>query len=252
MRVSPGNGLRIPSKKGAAVSQTPRERLRDMIDRAGLSTTEVALAAGYSDRSGLNKYLDKNQQGDKLIPWSCVKRLVTVLRGRGNPAITIDDLVDVSTNRGKAGSRLAEVLTRSRDVEDFRVNNAGTLLPVIARAENDVYVHPDKASKTYGTSRIGLSPEYPATSQGVVLVVDAAFSRYEVGTQLHVVQKSEFPGADLSGRYCVALVPTSGGPVCEVMVVHVSSGSQAATTQSGQQVLDADIRWVIVGSYRKE
>jgi hypothetical protein len=257
MRVSPDNSSRNSNKtKGAAVSLTPRERLREMLDRAGISSTQAALAAGYSDRSGLNKYLDKNQQGDKPIPWSCVKRLVDVLRGRGNPSITLDELVDISTNRGKAGNRLAQVITRSREVDDFRAVNAGTLLPVIARAESDVYVHSDKAQKSYGTSRISVSPEFPATSQGVVLVVDPSFERYSQGTQLHVVQMSEFPGLDLTGRHGVALVPASGGPLCEVTVVRFNSGVRdgecTASTHNGQRVEGADIRWVIVGSYRKE
>jgi hypothetical protein len=255
MRVSPNNGLRS-SKIAKGNAMVPRERLREMLDRVGMSPTDAAKAAGYSDRSGLNKYLDKKQHGDKPIPWSCVKRLIPVLQGQGNPAITLDDLVDISTSRGKAGSRLAHAIHRVQATEDFAGVNAGTLLPIVARAEHDVYVHVDKKSKSYGRSRIAVSPEYPVTSQGVVLAVDAVAGRYEAGTQLHVVLMSEFGSTDLSGRYAVALVPTEGAQLREVSIVRIgrdmSDGLYSAMTTAGTPVSSDSLRWVIVGSYRKE
>lgn len=70
---------------------TPREHLRELIRRSGLSQTEVARMMGYSSPAGLNLWL-RERQGNRPIAPRIVQALAPILLGTGRPAITQADL----------------------------------------------------------------------------------------------------------------------------------------------------------------
>lgn len=77
-------------------TKLPREVLKELMERSGLSGLEIAKQAGYRSASGYYRLMQQQVQGDKLIAHEAIKRLIPVLRGRGNPPITLDELMAIS------------------------------------------------------------------------------------------------------------------------------------------------------------
>ncbi len=68
-----------------ANTDTTGQRLRALMDRAGLTVRAFALAAGYSHGSGVQRYIEPDFEGH--IKPSVAKRFVQALAGKGTPPV---------------------------------------------------------------------------------------------------------------------------------------------------------------------
>jgi phage repressor protein C with HTH and peptisase S24 domain len=66
--------------------------LKKLRARAGLSMRELAHACGYRDASGIQRYEDPHHFHRDHLPLALVRSLISVLVGRGEPPITLQDV----------------------------------------------------------------------------------------------------------------------------------------------------------------
>lgn len=209
----------------------PREALREVWQRSGLSAATVARQAGYTSTAGFYNLMQE-RQGDRPIPAPAIKRLIPILVGLGQPPITIEDLVSISdgTPGTEVGAMtgpstvaaIAKTVGASADLIAAYRETPGALLKVTLRAERGTYIEAAGAARQYGVSRIGARPDYAMADQTAVLVADDhAETVFRRGTFLHVVKASAYKDG-LTGRVAVALVEKHPGLV-EVTVARVAS-----------------------------
>lgn len=210
----------------------PREVLKEIWQRSGLSAATITQHAGYTSTAGFYNLMQV-RQGDRPIPASAIKRLIPILVGTGTPPITVEELVAISdsTPGSEIGSltgpatlgAIARTVGASADLVAAFRETPGALLKVSLRAERGTFIEAAGAARQYGVSRIGARPDYAIADQTAVLVADDhAETVFRRGTFLHVVKASAYKDGDLTGRAVVALVEKVPGLV-EVMVGRVSS-----------------------------
>lgn len=61
----------------------PREHLKALIERSGLSQAEIARRMGFASTAGLNRYVRHETQGDRPISAKVVLQLADILVGHG-------------------------------------------------------------------------------------------------------------------------------------------------------------------------
>lgn len=177
-------------------------RLKDIRERAGISGSQIARDMGYKSPSGYLRY-EQPIQGNNPIPYDVIKRLIPFLRGRGNPAVTAEELL---------------ALTDAKDIpkpiqQAFvgLVSDGEGLLAVRYRVEPGVYVRSD-AAKSYGASRIGGSTAYPTDAQWVAVVTEGN-EKVKANTQLHCVDPSAVANGVGKKRRVVIGIPVHEGIV---------------------------------------
>lgn len=222
------------------MKKPPREVLKDIWRRSGLSAAHIARQAGYTSTAGFYNLMQE-RQGDRPIPATAIKRLIPILRGRGQPPITVDELVAISdatpgSDVAPSSSTvvaMASVAAAGADmVEAFR-EAPGVMLKIALRAERGTYIEIEGARRQYGVSRIGASPLYRMTDQFAVVVADDhAAELFRRGTVLHVVAVEAFPERDLTGRVAVAMAEKHPG-IAEVVV-----GKIVSTIEGMHSVVD--------------
>lgn len=237
----------------------PRELLAELMERSGLSGLEIAKQAGYRSASGFYRLMQAGVQKDKPISHEAIKRLIPVLRGRGNPAITIDELLaisDASTHSlsPALGPALSEVVTRGQEEAELIRETGGDLLPIKLRVERGVFVHPGQ-TKVYGVSMVGVSREFRPGAQFVAVVMDdSAMPAYRQQSQLHCVLMEKFALQRLAGRRVVVWVRGEAGPYSCVAVARVDrvDGDELVMSGMDGQPVHGELAGVIVGAYNRE
>lgn len=207
----------------------PREILRDLLRRSGLSMTAIAKLAGYKSPSGLNKY-ELPAFGDKLIPHHVIKELIPILVGRGTPPITHDELIAIST----MGSELARAPARPL------VGSVKWPLPTLYRVEAGVFM--DDASrerKKLGNSVIFESDRYPAEGQWAATGLD----ENDTEVTLHCVDLDQVLAHRRNGRRCVAKVTKEGTNLSEIVLTRFKADG---TAEKGVAL------GVVIGVYKPE
>lgn len=68
------------------------EKLQHLKDRSGLSLRAIAREMGYSQASSIQRYFSASYP-DAGLPANFISKLLTVLPGKGNPAITREDVL---------------------------------------------------------------------------------------------------------------------------------------------------------------
>lgn len=206
------------SKKGQhVVSVPPREMLKALIERSGLSQSEVAKKMGFASPSGLNRYIREATQRDDPIPVDVVKRLVPILRGIGHPVITQDDIMSLTTLPISPGSGREQPI-------------GGGSLEVKYRVEAGTY-HKLADIRSIGRSAICPAADYPAGAQFVAMMGK---------DQLHCVDKSQFTPTALMGRRALLAVRYGQSDLYQVEVGTI--GEKMPGTVLG----------VIIGQYSRE
>lgn len=247
---------RIPAKARAAMSKKPpREILKDIWRRSGLSGIEVAKRAGYATASGFYALTHDTKQGDRPIPHEAIKKLIPVLRGLGSPPITVDELLAISNAAPTVQSvstGMSSMVSEAADRIALAQETGGALLPIRYRAEKGTYIDKGQPARNYGTSRIALSVEFPLVVQMAAVVSDDhAADMFKRGTHLHIVQVTAFTSASLVGRPVLA---TTGqrGELAEVIVCRVhrleDDGTLSLVGLDGRDV-SGSVVGVIIGAY---
>lgn len=207
------------AKPGVRVAQnkTPRELLEDLINRSGLTQTAVANLLGFSHTSGLNRYTREQTQGDRPIAVNIVKKLLPVLVGRGNPPITTDEVMSLTTLTGSGEATTAAA-------------PAGPSLQVRYRVEKGTYVKLGDQS-AIGPAPICCAADFAPYSQFVV----AQGRKY-----LHCVDKAQFSPGALMGKRAVVAVPFEKTSLHEIMVERVS------------EKMSGRVLGIVIGTYERE
>lgn len=214
------------------VRKAPREVLRDLRTRAGLSAAEVARKCGYSSTNGYIQY-EYDAQADKLIPYRLVKKLLPLFVGRGTPPVTEDELIaitEVRTLRVDAAATPVGVVPS--------LSRSG-LLVVRYRVEAGVYLDATAAgSRVYGESPIAPAMEIEASAQFAAVIPDDAKR-----TVLHCVKPAHVGQQWRKGRRCVCTVPRGNSGLVEVVL---------RTYDEDGEVSGAIPVGVVIGAYSRE
>lgn len=227
------------SPREKKVSQKPIYiRLKEIRERAGISGSQIARDLEYKSPSGYLRY-EQPDQGNRPIPYDVVKRLIPLLRGRGDSPVTAEELL---------------LLTDAKDLpkpvqQAFVgiVSDGDGLLAVKYRVERNVYIKID-AARSYGASRIGVSRLYPSDAQWAAAVTED-IDDTKAGTQLHCVAVDQFSETARRGRRVVIGVPISGD-IVEVAVARIGTDG-VPHGQDGMPVT-GQVLGVVVGSYTPE
>lgn len=137
-----------------AVARTPREMLVQLIKRSGKSQSEVARELGFASTAGFNRYTREQTQGSRPIPADIVNRLLPLLKGKGHPAITSDEVLALSGLTALPSPAPAALITPT------------VFLRIRYRVESGTFFKLEN-TKPIGTSFIGSVPDYPAANQFV-------------------------------------------------------------------------------------
>lgn len=214
------------------VRKAPREVLRDLRTRAGLSAAEVARKCGYSSTNGYIQY-EYEAQGEKLIPYKLVKRLLPLFVGRGTPPVTEDELISISE------ARTLRVDAPSTPTGIVPSLGRSGLLVVRFRVEAGVFLDAGAAgSRVYGESPIAPAMEIEASAQFAAVIPDDPKR-----TVLHCVKPTHV-GADWrKGRRCVCTVARGNSGLVEVVLrTYDEHGDVPGATPVG----------VVIGAYSRE
>ena len=220
------------------MTKLPRERLRSLRERAGISGSQVSRDLGYASAAGYLRYEQPTFAKDNPIPYDIVKRLIPMFVGRGNPPITAEEML-----------LLTDVRNIPAPVErafSSIVSEADGLLAVKYRIERGVYIRMS-SSRSYGASKIGASKMYAAEDQFAAALVEASDGLPQ-GTQFHCVLPTRFTQALLHNRRVIVGVKESDDLV-EVRLGKMQSGKAFA---SNGMPLDGELLGVVVGSYVPE
>lgn len=234
----------------------PRERLRELRERSGMTGSAVARLAGYSHASGYTNY-EQPKHGNRPIPYRLIKQLIPLWRGKGSPAITVDELLAISDGADEStvvkqavAQRLEKTATR---IDAAIEAGSAEVVPLRMRAERGTYIDPNVKRDTT-TSRVAYSPEYDMSVQFCVSVVDRhAQPWFKQHAHLHCVDRAEFSDEALHGRRVVCLVWRDATGLAEVLVAKATVMRGETTLMSAEDVLiDGEIVGVIVGAYVRE
>ena len=228
-----------------AVKKKPYEILKSLRMRAGLSGAEVGRALGYSSNNGYNQYEYENRV-DKLIPTPLLTKLIPILRGRGNPPVTADELIAISEARSLPSDTpsLAGLSSSPPDTLDeanvmFRAPSGSALLPVLYRAEAGVFMEATRAgTKRYGDGPIGPTPDVDTNGQFCVAVVGS--DRRET---LHCVKPDQVGKASRVGRRCVCTLERDKTGLVEIIVSRIAPSGEPE---------NGDLVGIVIGSYARE
>lgn len=218
----------------------PREALKELYERAGISEAKLSRELGYGSPAGLNRYTRESQQGDKPIPYKIIQRLIPFLRGAGNPPIMLEEILAVSDYQN-----IPKPVVKA--FEAAVVNDGDGLLVVKYRIEAGVFLR--LGTKTYGASRIGVTGDYPASVQWVAVDVD------QPGVQWQCVDDEIFSTETLVSRQVIVGVPAGVGvnDVVEIRrgkVSAIRNGSPVVYADDGD-LLEGRILGVVVGKYER-
>jgi len=223
--------------------QPPRERLKEIVRRSGMSGSQIARELGYASPPGFLRYT-QDKQGDQPIPFPVIKKLIPLVRGRGNPPITTEELMAL-TDAKELPKRVEQALVHVvEDVDGFLV--------VRHRIESGVFVELDHA-RSLGSARIGVSKEYPAAAQFVVALSEDIRNVGKVGSQLHCVTPNQFGPAQMHGRRVVVAVPRAGAPdLVSLRTGIVDQRNHLPRIHDDEGApADGDIIGVVVGIYSR-
>lgn len=231
----------VSPSKGRTVRKTPREVLQDLRNRAGLTAAEVARLCGYKSTNGYIRF-EYEAQGNKLIPYSLVRKLLPLFVGKGTPPITADELIAITEARtiGADAKLLAQApappVTPGALVERGTV---GPLLHITYRVEPGVFLEASLAgTKVYGESNIAPAFDVDARAQFCAVVSDDPKR-----TVLHCVKPDQFGKSSRAGKRCVCMVPRGNSGLVEVVLsAYDADGEAPAGTVVG----------VVIGSYVRE
>ena len=229
----PAVGKTMPGKK-----KLPREELKALVARSGYSGSHIAKSLGYASPPGFLRYMQETYMGDKPIPFAVIKKLIPLIRGRGDPPITIEELMAISDATSIPKS--IEQAFVSAVVDD-----ADGFLRVQYRLEAGTYVKLSQR-RSLGASRIGVSRQYDAESQFVVAVADTIKGFCVAGTQLHCVAPDQF--ASVIGKFVVMGVAADGtDDIVELRVARVEkTGMYCMQTL----LVEGPVIGVVVGAYQ--
>lgn len=209
---------RSKARLPVAQTKTPRELLEDLINRSGLTQTAVANLLGFSHTSGLNRYTRAQTQGDRPIAVNIVKKLLPVLVGRGNPPITAEEVMSLTT------------LTGSGEAAAAVASSAGPTLQVRYRVEKGTYVKLGDQS-AIGPAPICCAADFAPYSQFVVV---------SGRSYLHCVDKSQFSPGALMGKRAVVAVPFEKTGLHEIIIERVS------------EKMAGRVLGIVIGTYERE
>ncbi len=216
----------------------PRERLRDIRARSGYSGSQLAREMGYSSATGYLHFEQKEYQGDKMIPYPVVKKLIPFLQGRGNPPITAEELLLLTDAK--------EMSVPNQQAFVGIVTDGDGLLAIKYRIEPGTYVKLSQP-RMYGASRLGSNPLYPRGAQ--FAVVESAADMRSV-RHLQCVEPDKVPEVIGKGRRVVVAVP-EGSDLVEVLVGTIGADGTTAYGSNGQP-LRGTVLGVVVGMYSPE
>lgn len=231
--------LKSNAKKEAQMApKPPRERLRAIRERSGISGSQVARDLGYASPPGYIRY-EQPRQGDEPIPYDLIKRLIPLLVGRGNPPVTAQELLELTDAK--------EIRKPVAQAFQSLVDDGDGLLSVKYRVESGVFIRPE-AAKTFGASRVGVSRMYPASEQFVAAVTEDIGKHIEAGCQLHCVVADQVPIAHRAGKR--AVVGVRDGGLIEVRVGRIAADNK--TYDLDGLPMDGEVLGIVIGAYCPE
>lgn len=228
--------MRVASKthrRNTPVAKLPRETLRELRMRSGLSAAEIARRTGYKSTNGYITH-EYDKWGDKPIPSTLVEKLIPLMVGRGSPPITTDELIGISDVR-----RIRALVPRPAHTTHQSPAQSGPFLTVRYRAERGTYV--DKAElpkRSFGTAPFGPSVMYDMSAQFAVVVAD------EPGVVLHCVDPEQVPQGMRTARRCVYLLERGHTGLYEVLF--------GSCGPSGEDPKGSEVVGIVVGAYCQE
>lgn len=162
------------------MTDSASKRLMELVTRAGLNPNSLATAAGYSSRSGVQRYFE--DEGEFLSA-KFVMKILHVLEGRGHPPITRDEVLSLGKGLSGLPKSAGDVSKDSLADEFIAVRRT---LPVFGMSEG---------GEAGAFELNGVIADYvycPAELEGVpdayaiYMVGESMVPRYEPGETLYV------------------------------------------------------------------
>jgi len=151
-----------------------------LVARAGMNPNSLATAAGYSSRSGIQRYFEED--GPFLSPRFILK-IVDVLEGRGNPPIARQEVLELA--EGLADNLAAMATPATTNLTDEFIPARRTL-PVYGMAQGgddgSFELNGTIADYVYRPSALEGVPD----AYAVYMVGDSMEPRYEEGETLYI------------------------------------------------------------------
>ena len=192
----------------------PRETLRDLRLRSGLSAAEIARLCQYKSTNGYIRY-EYDGQCDKLIPYTVVKQLIPILVGRGTPPIKVDELIAISEARGDT-----TVITPKPDGMALEV--VATALRVRYRVERGVYRDEGAiAAKQYGPSPLLANANFEPGAQWAATDADA-----DKFTVYHCVDLEQVPSHRRKDMRCICKIERERSGLYEIAVTKFNASGR--------------------------
>jgi transcriptional regulator with XRE-family HTH domain len=222
--------------------KTPGERLKDLLRRASLTQSAVSELMKYGSRASMNRYVNGSRK-DLPIEEDVVRKLVPILKGRGVPPISEQDVLNLA---------LRVPVNEPVFMSDLGGDEAAQVqaLQVRYRIEPGV-LYKSGVKRTLGNAPICAVPDFPARSQWAAVVVADDGKRGEV---LHCVDPEQFPSLSLGGRRVVYSVHGADATIVEpvVGVGKISQHELLVELPGGGKLGKGTVLGVVIGSYKRE
>jgi SOS-response transcriptional repressor LexA len=134
-RVKLGSGRGLRARRVMHVTKV----VRALRERAGLSMEQAAKLAGWKARSGWQRYEDERLFTKRYLPVEIAERIAKALVGRGNPQVTVEDIMALT---GPKGLSYAASPPGFRQVRVIGLVEAGVWREAVELAPEDQEVFP--------------------------------------------------------------------------------------------------------------
>ena len=199
--------------------------------------------------------------GDRKIPYTLIQAITPLFVGRGNPPITVDELIAISEAHSVDALRRSPMAGEGtklsvQDVSPVFPKNPNDVKPLMVRyrAERGVFMTDETIrSRSFGVGPIVEATEYKE-DQACVLVGDShAEPLYPAGTVLHIIDVKAYQPAQLKGKRCVINLASKQGlrEVAVGVISDIHGNTHVIKSLDGEE-LDGDILGIVHRSLRRE
>ncbi|CTQ67197.1 LexA repressor [Roseibium alexandrii] len=140
------------------------DKLQDLKEKSGMSLRAIARGMGYSQASSIQRYFSQDYPHDSL-PDNFVKKLLEVLPGKGNPAITREDVLALSD-----GVLMPTGTATEAKAPLPRPKPAGTV-PILGEVAAGIWMEASLfENENQENSHIPFDPRFPVEAQFILRV----------------------------------------------------------------------------------
>ncbi len=143
------------------------DKLQDLKERSGMPLRAIAREMGYKQASSIQRYFSQDYAADSL-PDAFIRKLLQVLPGKGDPAITSEEVLELADNlvmMSASDHRRMDMTT-----EVAAAQPVGTV-PILGEVAAGIWMESSLfESENQENSHIPFDPRFPIESQFILKV----------------------------------------------------------------------------------